>query len=162
MAWIKSSERVYRLLILAVGASLNGPASSSPLAGDGGTEHKGGHGRRWGGLRTWPTVHPTPTRLFLHGLGNKGTPICSPTRRKTVHGLLETTAQFGWLVATVKTPSGGVSASGTTSTAAMVTNGPPLSSSSTWEPLIWWFDGAAYAAMASRIGSKFARGARCL
>jgi hypothetical protein len=33
---------------------------------------EGGHGCRWGGLRTWPTVRPTPIRLFLHGLGDMG------------------------------------------------------------------------------------------
>jgi hypothetical protein len=62
----------------------------------------------------------------------------------------------------VKVPSGGVPTPGTTSAAAAVTGGPPLSSSSAWEPLIWWFDGAAYAAMAARVGSKFARGSRYL
>jgi hypothetical protein len=49
---IKSSERVYRLLISVVGVSFDDPASSSPLAGDGGIEHRGGggHDHRWGGL----------------------------------------------------------------------------------------------------------------
>jgi hypothetical protein len=42
MAWIKSSERVYQLLISAVGASFDGPTSSSPPAGDGGTKHREG------------------------------------------------------------------------------------------------------------------------
>jgi hypothetical protein len=58
----------------------------------------------------------------------------------------------------VKAPSGGVPALGMTSTVAAVTGGPPPSSSSAWEPLIWWFDGAAYVAMATRVGSKFAQG----
>jgi hypothetical protein len=64
----------------------------------------------------------------------------------------------------VKAPSGGVLAPGTTSAAVAVTvtGGPPSSSSSAWEPLIWWFDGTAYAAMVARVGSKFARGARYL
>jgi hypothetical protein len=62
----------------------------------------------------------------------------------------------------MKAPSGGVSALGTTSAAAAVTGGPPPSSSSPWEPLIWWFDGVAYAAMAASVGSKFTRGARYL
>jgi hypothetical protein len=65
-------------------------------------------------------------------------------------------------MAMVKAPYGGVLTLGTTSVAAAVTGGPPSSSSSAWEPLIWWFDGAAYAAMAARVGSKFARGARYL
>jgi hypothetical protein len=42
MARIKSSERVYQLLISAVGVSFDGPALSSPPAGDGGTEHQEG------------------------------------------------------------------------------------------------------------------------
>jgi hypothetical protein len=46
---IKSSERVYRLLISAVGVSFDDPASSSPLAGDGGIEHRGGGGMTTGG-----------------------------------------------------------------------------------------------------------------
>jgi hypothetical protein len=83
-------------------------------------------------------------------------------RRKTVHGLLETTTQFGRRMATVKAPFGGVPAPGTTSAAAAVTGGPPSSCSSAWEPLIWWFDDAAYVAMTARVGSKFARGARYL
>jgi hypothetical protein len=62
----------------------------------------------------------------------------------------------------VKAPSSGVPAMGTASAAAAVTGGPPPSSSSAWEHLIWWFDGAAYAAMAARVGSKLARGARYL
>jgi hypothetical protein len=62
----------------------------------------------------------------------------------------------------VKAPSGGVLALGMASVAAVVTGGPPLSGSSAWEHLIWWFDGVAYAAMAARVGSKFARGARYL
>jgi hypothetical protein len=62
-------------------------------------------------------------------------------------------------VATEKAPSGGVLAPGMTSAAVAVTGGPPPSSSSVWEALIWWFDGAAYAAMAARVGSKFAQGA---
>jgi hypothetical protein len=59
----------------------------------------------------------------------------------------------------VKAPSGGVSAPGTTSAVAAVTGGPPSSSSLAWVHLIWWFDGAAYAAMAARVGSKLTRGA---
>jgi hypothetical protein len=62
----------------------------------------------------------------------------------------------------VKAPTGGVPAPRMTLAVAAVTGGPPSSSSSAWEPLIWWFDGAAYVAMAARIGSKFARGARYL
>jgi hypothetical protein len=49
MAQIKSSERVYQLLISSVGASFDGPASSPPLADDGGTEHRGGGGMATGG-----------------------------------------------------------------------------------------------------------------
>jgi hypothetical protein len=41
MARIKSIEGVYRLLISVVGMSFDGPAWSSPLAGIGGTEHRG-------------------------------------------------------------------------------------------------------------------------
>jgi hypothetical protein len=59
----------------------------------------------------------------------------------------------------VKAPSGGVLAPGTTSAAAVVTGGPPPSRSLAWEPLIWWFDGATFAAMATRVGSKFTKGA---
>jgi hypothetical protein len=62
----------------------------------------------------------------------------------------------------VKAPFGGVLAPGMASVVAAVTGGLPLSSSSAWEHLIWWFDGAAYAAMVARVGSKFARGARYL
>jgi hypothetical protein len=62
----------------------------------------------------------------------------------------------------VKVPSGGVSALRMASAVVAVT-GPPLpSSSSAWQHLIWWFDGAAYAAMAARVGSKLARGAHYL
>jgi hypothetical protein len=59
----------------------------------------------------------------------------------------------------VKAPSGGAPAPGMTSAAAAMTGGPPSSSSSASEPLMWWFHGVAYAAMAARVGSKFARGA---
>jgi hypothetical protein len=52
----------------------------------------------------------------------------------------------------VKAPSGRVPARGTTLAAAVVIGGPPLSSSSAWEPLIWLFDGAAYATMVARVG----------
>jgi hypothetical protein len=58
----------------------------------------------------------------------------------------------------VKAPSGGVLALGTTSAAAAVTSGPPSSSSSAWEPLIWLFDGAAYAAMVARGWVKIRMG----
>jgi hypothetical protein len=62
----------------------------------------------------------------------------------------------------VKAPSGGVLAPGTASAAAAVTGGPPPSRSSAWEYLIWWFDGAAYVAIAARVGSKLAWGERYL
>jgi hypothetical protein len=39
MTRIKSSERVYQLLISAVGVSFDGPTPSSSPAGDGGTQH---------------------------------------------------------------------------------------------------------------------------
>jgi hypothetical protein len=43
-----------------------------------------------------------------------------------------------------------------------VTNGPPPSSSSAWEHLIWWYNGTAYVAMVARVGSKLTGRARYL
>jgi hypothetical protein len=75
---------------------------------------------------------------------------------------LATGGSLLWAPATVKASSGEPLAPGTASAVATVTGGHPPVVARPGECLIRWLDSAACAAMAARVGSKFARGARSL
>jgi hypothetical protein len=81
--------------------------------------------------------HQILIQLFLHILGNKVKPFCSPSVMKMVDGERMTAAQFGRCLETVKAVSDKAPAE------AVTMGGPPPSNNSAREALVWWVNGTS-------------------
>jgi hypothetical protein len=88
MTRIKSSKRVYRLLISAIGVSFDGPTSSSPPADGGGTEHR---------EVVRPPVGWTPN--LAYGVPNSNSTLPTWSRRQGDSDLLTKAVENGNQVA---------------------------------------------------------------